>query len=174
MSAPQPCRLALVGISGSGKTTLARALGRRWNWPVIDLDALIESGASMPVPEVFASEGEAGFRERETAALRSAAGLPAPLILATGGGVVTVPASRDLLSREFTTVWLQVAARTAAERLGEEHGRPLLQGAQPVAVTLAAQISQREPWYAAVARIRVATDAPGVEDRIEAALAAVS
>src|SRR6476661_5383130 len=75
----------LVGFMATGKTTVGRILAQRLGWTMLDLDDLIAAEAGMTVPDIFAAEGEAGFREREARAVR-AAGARRRTVIATGGG----------------------------------------------------------------------------------------
>src|SRR5690242_10072805 len=90
--------IALIGLSGSGKSSAGRRLADRLGWPLLDTDALIALAAGRTVARIFAEEGEARFRDRETSALEQAlAGYPA--VVATGGGIVLRDANRALLRR---------------------------------------------------------------------------
>jgi len=75
----------LIGFMGSGKTTVGRLLADRLGWAFADLDDLIVRSAGLTVAEIFAREGEEGFRRRETEAVRGAAGRQRSVV-ATGGG----------------------------------------------------------------------------------------
>ncbi len=75
----------LIGFMASGKTTVGRLLAERLEWAFVDLDKLIEDGAAQTVADIFAAEGEAGFRKRETEALREVA-KRRKTVVATGGG----------------------------------------------------------------------------------------
>ena len=83
----------LIGMMGCGKSTVGRLLAERMRLPLIDLDEEIARAAGKTIPEIFAQEGEAGFRARETAALERALAREAGVI-ATGGGIVTPPFGR--------------------------------------------------------------------------------
>ena len=61
--------LLLIGMPGCGKTTVGRELARRLNRPLEDVDRRIAAAAGRPIPEIFAREGEEGFRIREHLAL---------------------------------------------------------------------------------------------------------
>ncbi len=111
--------IVLVGMPGSGKSTVARALGRVLDRPVVEADALIAEAAGCPIPEIFAREGEEGFRRRETAVLREQ-GMRSGIILSTGGGCVTREENYDLLHQNGTIVWLR---RDTA--LLPKEGRPI-------------------------------------------------
>ena len=77
--------LLLVGMPGCGKSTVGRALAGRLGRPLVDLDSEIEAEAGCPIPEIFAREGEEGFRQREHRILCREA-RESGRIIATGGG----------------------------------------------------------------------------------------
>src|SRR6516162_5971118 len=99
--------LFLIGPRGSGKTTVARLLAQRIGWAWCDADELLEERAGKTIRQIFADEGEAAFRERESALLQEIA-LRQDHVIATGGGIVLSPANRELL-RRGAVVWLTAA-----------------------------------------------------------------
>jgi shikimate kinase/3-dehydroquinate synthase len=125
-------RVALVGLPGSGKSAVGRALARRLGWRFADTDGLVEKGAGRTVTDVFAAEGEEGFRARELEALRGALGGDGPVVIACGGGLPTRPAARDLLWGSAVVVWLDAddAALLRHLRDAADH-RPLLRDDPP-------------------------------------------
>ena len=75
--------LVLIGMPGSGKSTVGKILSQLLHMPLADTDDLVERSAGKTIPELFASEGEAAFRDRETAAAQAAAAMQG-VIIATG------------------------------------------------------------------------------------------
>lgn len=80
--------VVLIGMPGCGKTTVGQALARRLGKDFVDVDEEIARTAGLSIPEIFAREGEEGFRRRESQAVR-AAGSRTGCVISTGGGVVT-------------------------------------------------------------------------------------
>ncbi len=122
-------RIFLVGLPGSGKTTAGQVLAARLGWAFADSDRDIEREAGRTIPEIFAADGEGGFRELEAASLARLAERE-PIVIATGGGAPTFEASRAVLADGFC-VWLSVSPEEAARRVDSESGgtaRPLLEG----------------------------------------------
>lgn len=162
--------IVLVGPMGSGKSTLGRALAARLGMAFVDLDARIEARAGRNIPALFASEGEAGFRQRESQALAEAlAGAAA--VIATGGGAVLADANRTAMRDAGLVVYLQVEAVTQLARLAGDTGRPLLATADR-AQRLADLQAIREPLYREVAHHMFDTSALA-PDAAVAALAAL-
>lgn len=148
--------LYFVGPMGSGKTTVGRLVAEKLGRPFVDTDALIVQKAGCPIPALFAREGEAGFRELETAVLK---GLPDGLVVATGGGLVLREENRAHLQATGRVIWLRVPPAELLRRLSQGDGikkRPLLQGADPGG-KLAALVAEREDLYRAVADVIVET-----------------
>lgn len=111
--------IILIGMPGSGKTTAGKLLAQRLGRPFADSDALIEEDARMSIPEIFAAEGEDGFRKRETAVL-AGLGRQSGLIIATGGGCVTREENYPLLHQNGVLVEIR---RELSELSAD--GRPL-------------------------------------------------
>ncbi|SDN53285.1 3-dehydroquinate synthase [Actinomyces ruminicola] len=129
---PDRLPLVLVGLPGSGKTTVARLLATALGVQVTDTDAEIRRRARMTIPQIFAAEGEEGFRERETRALRAVLTGEAAAhgVVALGGGAVLRAENRRLLQgREV--VYLVASPATAAAHVGDGAGRPLMNPACP-------------------------------------------
>ena len=141
-------RVFLVGPRGSGKSTVARLLADALGWSWIDADAVVERIAGLSIRDIFAAEGEAGFRRRESDALAELCRLEAHVI-ATGGGVVLRAENRALLKRSGVVIWLTGDIDTLWGRIGGDattaSRRPTLTvgGRDEVAELIAA----REPWY---------------------------
>ncbi len=148
--------VALIGLSGTGKSTVAPMVAAGTGRIAIDLDAMIEAEAGLEVSEVFAREGEAGFRRREVAALVEALSGP-PAVLATGGGVVVTPEAAAMLADSCTVVWMRAQPKELVDRLRESpEPRPLLAGdAEAALVRLAAE---RDPLYRSAADMTIDVD----------------
>lgn len=154
--------IVLIGMPGCGKSTLARLLGERLNRPVVELDRLIEETAGLSIPEIFAAQGESGFRVLETQALREA-GRRSGAILSTGGGCVTRPENYPLLHQNGRIVWLRrdVSLLPTA-------GRPLSQARSPEVI-----YRERRPLYERFADRTVDNDGP-IEKTLEQILEVIS
>jgi shikimate kinase len=121
---------------------LAEALGYRF----LDADDALQQVAGRTIPEIFASDGEAGFRDLETAVLGQIAGWHS-LVVATGGGVVTRPENWGHM-RQGVVVWLDAPPSLLLERLvADPTPRPLLNADDPSA-RLGELLGQRQPLYA--------------------------
>jgi len=119
--------IALIGFMGSGKTSIGKILASRLALPLFDLDAEIEAARGATIAEIFSRHGEAFFRTLEEKSLAILAGKGIPLVLSCGGGVVLSPVNREVLRRDFATVWLDVPLSELKKRLaGEREKRPLL------------------------------------------------
>jgi len=138
--------LYLVGMMGSGKSSAGRHLAERLGYRFLDADSSIEQVAGRSIPELFASEGEAGFRDLEAAVLNQIASWHS-LVVATGGGVVTRLENWGQL-QQGVVIWLDAPDALLLERLSADPTpRPLMQSADPAA-RLAELMTQRRPLYA--------------------------
>lgn len=129
---------------GAGKSTVAGAVADQLGTRAVDLDQHVEALAQKTIPEIFAEQGEAGFRALEKRALVD---LPADVgVVALGGGTVVDHDTRQSLLRTGIVVTLTAGPATLAERVGQAGNRPLL-GANPEA-DLERIIEARAPVYA--------------------------
>ena len=169
----QPCRLALIGLMGSGKSAAGRRAAARAGWRFVDLDEEAAARAGRSIAAVFAEAGEETFRDLETEILAEVVEGPGNLVAATGGGVVLRPGNRELLARAFRVVWLDVDPATAAARIGEAEGRPLLSGTEPVEDALERVWAARREHYEALADILVPVGPGRSLEDVAATLAAL-
>ncbi len=89
--------IVLIGMPGCGKSTIGKKLADRMNRSFLDLDAVIEETAGMTINCIFEKMEESGFRKMETEALRNTIGFGG--VLATGGGIVTIPENREIVKQ---------------------------------------------------------------------------
>jgi shikimate kinase len=162
-------RVVLLGFMAAGKTAVGAELARRLGWRHVDLDAWIEAREGRPVAQIFADDGEAGFRAMEAAATRDVAELRG-VVLSPGGGWITRPENLDALGPGTLSVWLRVSPEEAVRRAGGRPGeRPLLAGPDPLGAARRL-LEARAPLYAR-AQLHVDTEGrppAGVAPIIEA------
>ncbi len=97
--------IVLIGMPGSGKTECGKALAEKLCRPFRDTDELILAAAGRTPAEILLADGEAAFRALESRVLADVC-RESGLVIATGGGAVTVPANRDLLRQNGAVVFL--------------------------------------------------------------------
>ena len=144
---------------GCGKSSIGRRLSKRLAHEFLDSDDLIIARAQgTSISDLFATEGEERFRERESAELRKL--LEARnIVLATGGGSILREENRSLLHRIGKIVWLHADPETLFERASRNRKRPLLNVENPRS-TFNALLESRIPIYKATADIQI--DATGL------------
>ncbi len=98
--------IVIIGMPGSGKTAVSTMLAERLGRKIFDTDTIVSEKAGMTIPEIFAVQGEAGFRKLETEATAEVGKLSGNII-STGGGVVTVAENYELLHQNGVIVWIE-------------------------------------------------------------------
>ncbi len=154
---PRAENIVLIGLMGSGKSTVGRMVAHMLGFHFADTDHLIMDQARCSIPEIFAREGEAGFRKRESTALRHLLGCR-HCVIATGGGIVTQARNRPLLQHLGFITWLEADAALLARRTASNNDRPLLRGEEPPLVKLERLLAERKPMYEQLADLRIQTD----------------
>lgn len=124
--------IVLIGFMGSGKTTVGIRLSYRMRRVIEDTDKLIEKKEGKTIREIFAKEGEAYFRQAETAMLQELGGKLRNHILSVGGGTPVREENRELLKKLGTVVYFRVKPETVYKRLRNDTSRPLLQCENPL------------------------------------------
>jgi shikimate kinase len=119
----------LVGIMGVGKTTVGKLIAKEFGYRFFDTDALVEKVAGKTIKEMFATEGEASFRQLESQVLAEVSACTRSSI-ATGGGIVLQQMNWSYLQQGLV-VWLDAPVEVIVERLQKDTTRPLLQADDP-------------------------------------------
>jgi shikimate kinase len=117
-------KVYLVGFMGAGKTTVGRALARRIDWRLEDIDDRIEQRERRGISTIFRQEGEPYFRaieRQELIALLPVRGT----VIATGGGTIVDAVTRELMLRDGAVIWLDAPFATILERVPVDGRRPL-------------------------------------------------
>lgn len=152
-----PVNLVLIGFMGSGKSSIGRILATKLGFQMLDTDTMIVQETGMPITEIFAWEGEEGFRLHEAKML---AGLvsrsPFRLVVATGGGIVTREGNLPLLHQLGFVIELKASEDVIFERVSRNKARPLLHTPNP-RETVSKLLSIRAPLYAAAADFTIDT-----------------
>jgi len=141
-------RIALVGLRGAGKTTLGQLAAQALAVPFVELDREIERASGMELSEIFAVHGQAMFRSLERQCLETIVARFERVMIATGGSLVTEPATYDLLLSTCFVVWLSAAPDEHMSRvLAQGDLRPMADGPQAMD-DLKAILESRTPLYA--------------------------
>lgn len=161
--------LYLIGYRATGKTTVARLLSDQLSREAVDADDIIETRAGMPIKEIFAVDGEAGFRDLETEIVKELS-QRSDAVVALGGGALQRSENRQQLSGTGVMIWLQAAAETIQNRV---EGDPTTGDRRPNLTAaggfqeIQQLLSAREPVYQECADYQVDT-----EDKSPASVAA--
>jgi len=99
-------KIFLVGPMGSGKSKIGKLLSSQLNLNLIDIDREIEAKFEKTIVDIFASEGEQGFRKKEIDFLTEVNEIE-DAVVSTGGGIIEASANRDILNKEKYVVFLK-------------------------------------------------------------------
>jgi shikimate kinase len=140
--------VVLVGMMGAGKTAVGKRLAQRLGFTFRDADQEIEVAAQKTISEIFQTDGEAFFRDKERRIIARLLAEDDRLVLATGGGAFMNEETRQTIKERGVSIWLKAEFDVLMRRVRRKANRPLLQTADPEG-TLRALIAKREPIYAA-------------------------
>jgi shikimate kinase len=157
--------IVLVGFMGTGKSVVGQRLAARLDRQFLDTDTLIVQAAGMPIPAIFAAEGEAGFRDRESAVVRTLAGIT-HTVVATGGGILVREENLALLRRIGPLVCLTARPPVILERTRPWADRPMLSTAPDPLAAVEQLLGERAPHYA-LADLMVETSDKTVEEVVD-------
>ena len=155
--------VALIGMPSSGKTTVGRALAEALGKRFVDLDEEIVKADGRSIPDIFAAEGEEGFRQKETAVIAQFA-KEGRQLLSCGGGAVKKPENVRLLRQNGVVLFLD----RPLDALTVGGGRPLSSSAD----ALRTMYAERRPLYLAAADAVVPNETT-VADAVKASMEAL-
>ncbi len=140
-------RVYITGFMGAGKTTVGRLLAERLGWEFADSDHRIEEQTGQTVADLFATHGEAAFRELEAEAVRASAAQE-HLVMALGGGALERAETRDLLASlpDTALIFLDAPLDVLVARCCGQANAPV----RPVLADRARlenRWTSRLPWY---------------------------
>lgn len=152
--------IILTGFMGTGKTTVGKLIAARLGYDFVDTDDLIVARAGMPVAKIFASEGEAGFRSRESALAAELAAREG-LVISTGGKLLLDRSNAEALGASGDIFCLTASLEEILRRVSTDAGpeRPLLAGPEPKA-KITALLESRRAGYARFRQIDTSNRTP--------------
>ena len=156
-------RVALVGLRGAGKSTLGALLAENLGFPFVELSREIEKFAGCSIGEIQALYGQNAYRRYERRALEEAIQIYPEAVIATPGGIVSDPATFNLLLAHCTTVWLKADAEDHMKRvLAQGDTRPMAASREAME-DLQRILAGRAAFYSK-AELRVDTSAQPLDD----------
>ena len=147
----------LIGYMGCGKSTLGKRLSYLLKQPYLDTDKMIEMKEKRTINAIFAADGEAAFRNMETACVRELFTYNQDYVIAVGGGLPLREENRKLLRRLGKVIYLRARPDTIYERLKNDTTRPLLKGDNP-RQKIEEMIAVRGPVYEETAHAVIDVD----------------
>ena len=171
MSSWRGRNIIFVGFMGTGKSLVARRLAKRLGRRFVDTDACIEREADMSIAQIFATEGEAAFRQRERQAIARAC-QEKGMVIATGGGAIIDRENARIMKASGPVICLTARPEVILQRVRGDTTRPLLQGPNPLE-KIQRLLADRAEAYAR-ADITIDTSSLGPDAVVEAALTALT
>lgn len=159
-------RIALIGLRGAGKSTLGAMLGDRLKVPFLELDRLIEQESGVSLSAIFDLYGQSGFRRLERRCLDQVIERHPRFVLATGGSLVSEPATFERLLTMCFTVWLRATPEEHMQRvIAQGDMRPMADNRESMS-DLKRILEVREPLYRK-ADITINTSEHAVQESLE-------
>ena len=165
--------IILIGFMGSGKSTVGIKLSYRLRHAMEDTDKLIEKEEGRTISEIFATDGEAYFRNLETECLKKLIQTANQKIISVGGGLPIREENHALLKKLGTVVYLRAKAETIYERVKHDTSRPLLQGDDPKG-KIKTLMAQRADIYEKASDVIIDVDDKDFDTIIDEIVRAVS
>ena len=181
--------ISFIGFMGCGKSSVGRRLSELLCCPFMDLDAVIEEQTGRSIPEIFANDGEAAFRQMELEVLERALKQslpsqamgptlcgqrgstvlepslkPSTAVISLGGGTVTQERCSEMVKENTLCIYLRTSVDTLVERLTDEAaGRPLLSSDSDLRSRIETLIDQRSEVYESTAHHIIDTDGLSID-----------
>jgi Shikimate kinase len=152
----------LIGMMGSGKSTIGKLLAKELGYRFIDTDDIISQATHQSISDIFATEGEAAFRDLESQVLSEICAYK-KFVIATGGGIILKQMNWSYL-RHGIIIWLNVPVEELYNRLKEDQTRPLLQHPDPLQ-QLQTLLQQRQPLYSQ-ADLEIMVDSDDIPEQV--------
>ena len=147
LTAGRGARIALVGLRGGGKTSLGRGLAERLGLPFVEMNTEIERDTGISLNEIFSLSGQAAYRRYERRALERVVAANAAVVIATGGSLVSEPATFELLLNACFTVWIKAKPEDHMRRvMAQGDTRPMAGNAEAMD-DLRRILAEREALY---------------------------
>ncbi len=158
-------KIFLVGPMGSGKSKIGKLLSSQLNLNLIDIDREIEAKFEKTIVDIFASEGEQGFRKKEIDFLTEVNKIE-DAVVSTGGGIIEASANRDILNKEEYVVFLNASIESQFQATKDKTKRPLLNNENPRQV-LESLYEHRLELYKSVSNLELSPDLLSNEDIVK-------
>ena len=158
-------KIFLVGPMGSGKSKIGKLLSSQLNLNLIDIDREIEAKFEKTIVDIFASEGEQGFRYKEIDFLTEVNEIE-DAVVSTGGGIIEASANRDILNKEEYVVFLNASVESQFQATKDKTKRPLLNNENPKQV-LESLYEHRLELYKSVSNLELSPDLLSNEDIVK-------
>ena len=158
-------KIFLVGPMGSGKSKIGKLLSSQLNLNLIDIDREIEAKFEKTIVDIFASEGEQGFRKKEIDFLTEVNEIE-DAVVSTGGGIIEASANRDILKKENYVVFLNASVESQFQATKDKTKRPLLNNENPRQV-LESLYEHRLELYKSVSNLELSPDLLSNEDIVK-------
>ncbi len=153
----------MIGYMGCGKSTVGIRLSYRLKMPYADTDKMIETKQGTTISHIFATQGEAVFRDMETECIKGLFSHRQDYVISVGGGLPIREENQRLMKELGIVIYLRAKPETIYERLKGDTTRPLLQGEDPEG-KIRSMIMQRGPIYEAAADLILDVDGKTFED----------
>ena len=140
-------RVALIGLRGAGKSTLGRKLAEHLGIPFIELNEEIQREAGVPIGEIFSLYGDNAYRRLERRCLERVLERNDRAVISTGGGLVTEPATYELLRNACFTVWVKASPEEHMQRVIAQGDLRPMQGREEAMADLRRILAERNELY---------------------------